>query len=42
MLTRRFATTGQRQGSKVHARFVQQRLVTVHFLSVCSGPIVVF
>lgn len=32
-LTRRFAITGQRQGSKVCARFVRQRLVTVHFFS---------
>ena len=32
-LTRRFAITAQRQGSKVHARFVRQRLVTVHFCS---------
>jgi large subunit ribosomal protein L13e len=40
-LTRRFETTGPRQGSRVYARFVQQRLVTVHliFSSVCSKAI---
>lgn len=42
-LTRRFAITEQRQGSKVYARFVRQRLVTVHFFSsVHSQHIVVF
>jgi hypothetical protein len=30
-LIRRFETTGPRQGLRVYARFVQQRLVTVHF-----------
>ena len=42
-LTRRFETTGPRQGSRVYARFVQQRLVTVHFIfsSVCSKAIMV-
>jgi ribosomal protein L13E len=40
-LTRRFETTGPRQGLRVHARFVQQRLVTVHFIfsSLCSKVI---
>jgi hypothetical protein len=40
-LTRRFETTGPSQGSRGYARFVQQRLVTVHFnfLSVCSKVI---
>jgi hypothetical protein len=32
MLTRRFETTGPRQGLRVYARFVQQRLVTVRFI----------
>jgi hypothetical protein len=32
MLTRRFETSGPRQGLRVHARFVQQRLVTVYFI----------
>ena len=31
-LTRRFETTGPKRGLRVHARFVQQRLVTVHFV----------
>ena len=40
-LTRRFETIGPRQGLRVHARFVQQRLVTVHFIfsSLCSQVI---
>jgi hypothetical protein len=40
-LTRRFETTGLRQGLRVYARFVQQRLVTVHFIfsSICSKTI---
>jgi hypothetical protein len=40
-LTRRFETTGPSQGLRVYARFVQQRLVTVHFnfSSVCSNVI---
>ena len=43
MLTRRFATIGLRQGSRVHARFVQQRLVTVlSVLSVRSKAIMGF
>ena len=43
MLTRRFATIGLRQGSRVRARFVQQRLVTVLFvLSVRSKAIMGF
>lgn len=44
MPTRRFATTGPRQGTRVHARFVQQRLVTVHFvfLFVRSKPTIIF
>jgi hypothetical protein len=31
-LTRRFETTGPRQGLRVYARSVQQRLVAVHFI----------
>jgi hypothetical protein len=31
-LTKRFATTAQTQDSRVYARFVQQRLVIVHFV----------
>jgi hypothetical protein len=40
-LTRRFETTGPSHGLRVHARFVQRRLVTVHFIvsSVCSKMI---
>jgi len=43
-LTRRFATTGQRQDSRVYARFVQQRLVTIYFVfsSVCSTAVMGF
>jgi hypothetical protein len=40
-LTRRFETTGPRQGLRVYARFVQQRLVTIHlfFSFICSTAI---
>jgi hypothetical protein len=44
MPTRHFAITEQRQGLKAYARFVQQRLVIVHFFLTPLGsqPILIF